>query len=137
MRLATSSWSVPLRQGLLQGTAYSAILFGRVVDFFLGPLIRAWEARWPHWKLPFLLLYADDVLLLAPSTVLLQQMTQEVVDLLSTLGLHVNPAKCAVLDTEEGVGNGVFLRGHCGPLKTEPALLYLGVPLSFDFRPTW
>ena len=49
--------------------------------------------------------------------------------------LHVNPAKCAVLDTEEGVGNGVFLRGHCGPLKTAPALLYLGVPLSFDFRP--
>ena len=135
MRLGTSSWSVPLRQGLLQGTAYSAILFGRVVDFFLGPLLRTWEARWPHWKLPFLLLYADDVLLLAPSTVLLQQMTQEVVDLLSTLGLHVNPAKCAVLDTEEGVGNGVFLRGHGGPLKTEPALLYLGVPLSFDFRP--
>ena len=46
MHLGTKSWEVPLRQGLLQGTAYSAVLFGRVLDFFLGPLLRLWETRW-------------------------------------------------------------------------------------------
>ncbi|CAE7233959.1 pol [Symbiodinium sp. CCMP2592] len=135
MRLGSRAWSVPLKQGLPQGTAYSAVLFGRVLDWFLGPLIRTWEQRWPDWRLPFLLLYADDVLLLAPSAARLQQMTQEVVDLLSTLNLRVNAAKCSVLDTEEGVGHGIFLRGHCAPLKTEASLLYLGVPLQFDFSP--
>ncbi|CAE7710399.1 RTase [Symbiodinium sp. CCMP2592] len=101
----------------------------------LGPLIRTWEQRWPDWRLPFLLLYADDVLLLAPSAARLQTMTQEVVNLMAALNLRVNVAKCSVLDTEEGVGHGIFLRGHCAPLKTESSLLYLGVPLQFDFTP--
>ena len=65
----------------------------------------------------------------------LQAKVQETVDLLATLGLKVNIAKCSTLDVEEGIGAGIFLRGHPVPLRTEKAVLYLGVPLSFDFRP--
>ena len=65
----------------------------------------------------------------------LQAKVQETVDLLATPGLKVNIAKCSTLDVEEGIGAGIFLRGHPVPLMTEKAVLYLGVPLSFDFRP--
>ena len=135
LRLGSDSWQTPTKRGVLQGTAYSAILFSRVVDSFLGPLIRSWEQRWPSWELPHLLLYADDILVAARGPEDLQFKVQQVADVLSALGLQVNRAKCSVLDTPDGSGPGVWLRGSCIPLKTERRLLYLGVPLSYDFRP--
>ena len=136
LRLGPDSWHTPTKRGVLQGTAYSAILFSRVVDHFLGPLIRSWEQRWPSWELPHLLLYADDILIAARGPEDLQFKVQQVADVLSTLGLQVNRAKCSVFRHTGRLRTWCVGSEVAAPhLKTERHLLYLGVPLSYDFRP--
>ena len=78
MMLADEQWTVPVRQGIMQGTSFSADVFARVIDHFLSPLLERWHARYPEWQrkvkaMPHMLLYADDILVLASNPRELQQ----------------------------------------------------------------
>ena len=62
----------PLRQGLLQGSVYSAEIFAKVVDDFLSPAMSCWNLQEPTWIQYagvglYALIYADEIMLLARS----------------------------------------------------------------------
>ena len=134
LTLGTDSWHVNVRQGVLQGTSYSADLFSRIIDHpFLGGLQEKWTREFPAWgdevSLPHYLLYADDVLLFAESAPELQRKLHDLTDCLAAIGLHVNHRKCAVLNVG-GATPGVWPRGSCTPLAGRDCLVFLGVPIT-------
>ncbi|CAE7267543.1 pol, partial [Symbiodinium necroappetens] len=115
LSLAGQTRSIDLCRGLMQGTAYSADVFSRVMDFFLSPLSDRFDELFPGWTcpnlgLPHFIIYADDIMLFADTPVALQFKLQEVVDVLSTIG--------------------IWLRGRALPLQVESALVFLGIPLA-------
>ena len=76
LSMAGETWHQKLFRGLLQGSSYSAELFGRTLDYFLGFMVTRWsisENTWIQAPGPqglvkiFNLLYADDIILLATS----------------------------------------------------------------------
>ena len=87
---------VPMHRGLMQGTAYSADVFSRVIDHFLGPLHERFCEQFSSDQMklaaiPHFIIYADDIILFADSPASLQSKLQHVIDVLATLGLQVNP----------------------------------------------
>ncbi|CAE7736195.1 pol [Symbiodinium necroappetens] len=115
LSLAGQTRSIDLCRGLMQGTAYSADVFSRVMDYFLSPLSDRFDELFPDWTcpnlgLPHFIIYADDIMLFADTPVALQFKLQEVVDVLSTIG--------------------IWLRGRALPLQVESALVFLGIPLA-------
>ena len=89
-----------LHKGLVQGSAYSAEFFARVLDHFLGPL---WEKLFVLYANSWLtdrrrilhaILYADDLLLIATPV---QEASDKLADLhaqLASIGLQLSVAKC-------------------------------------------
>ena len=70
LRLGQTSWGQQLHKGLVQGTPFSAELFGRILDFFLGDAWDNWTAQFQTWinargQNLRAILYADDILLVA------------------------------------------------------------------------
>ena len=49
MNLGTATWQVPVEQGILQGSSYSADLFARTIDFHLRHLQPRWTSQFPAW----------------------------------------------------------------------------------------
>ncbi|CAE7335627.1 pol [Symbiodinium natans] len=137
MGIGARRWDQQLERGVLQGTSYSADLFSRVIDWFLGPLIEHWRTeRFPDWEarvgpLAHLLLYADDLLVFADTPADLQTKVQGIEDCLAAIGLRINASKSTVLGQVQGPAPGVWLRGQPQPMPAEDHLLYLGVPLSY------
>ena len=132
--------TISLDRGLMQGTAYSADVFSRVMDFFLGPLHDHFDDVCGGWNqpplgLPHFIMYADDIILFADSPASLQMKLQAIVDSLSALGLEVNPDKSRVMASSDGTIPGLWLRGRAEPLLSEESLVFLGVPLAHTHTP--
>ena len=104
---ADSSWSQEVDRGILQGSSYSAEIFARTVDVYLGELIQRWQETESIWislelsdssKLrPFNILFADDLVLLAVSYSQLQRMLIQVRDCLAAIELSLALKKCQIL----------------------------------------
>ncbi|CAE7221178.1 pol [Symbiodinium sp. CCMP2456] len=120
MSLGTHSWQVPVKQGIMQGSSYSADLFARVIDRHIRGLQPRWNAMFPAWEdglcLPHFLLYADDILLFAMSAAELQRKLRDLTDSLQCIGLFINARKCQVLNIK-GVTPGVWPRNSAVPLE--------------------
>ncbi|CAE7686334.1 pfp [Symbiodinium microadriaticum] len=119
-KLQMGLWHVvPMHRGLMQGTAYSADVFSRVIDHFLGPLHERFCEQFSSDQMklaaiPHFIIYADDIILFADSPASLQSKLQHVIDVLATLGLQVNPDELCDVET---------------------SLVFLGVPLSHSPSP--
>ena len=107
LSMADSCWSQDVDRGILQGSSYSAEVFARTVDYFLGEVIRGWqqdETTWirmeiseGHYLKLLNILFADDLVLLATSYTQLQRMLYQVRDCLAAIGLQLALKKCQVL----------------------------------------
>ena len=133
--LAGDSRVMEMQQGIMQGSAFSADVFSRVVDWFLGDLLPSMSEVEPAWEecvanLPHFLVYADDITVFATTEAALQTKVRMLVSTLAVLGLHINPAKCRVLHDPDGTCPGLWLPGKATPLQGEQSLLFLGVPLG-------
>ena len=89
------SWQQKLFRGLLQGSSYSAEIFGRTLDYYLGFIHTRWSISESTWiqstdsngsltKL-FNLLYADDIVLLATSYAQAKRLLEGVIDILASI----------------------------------------------------
>ena len=77
INISGAAWQQKLFRGLLQGSSYSAEIFGRTLDYFLGFLTTRWSISENTWiqssddngvvSKIFNLLYADYIILLATS----------------------------------------------------------------------
>ena len=131
---------MPMQRGIMQGSALSADLFSRIMDWYLAPLLRVFEAECPEWEsqvqaLPHFLIYADDLIVFADSERSLQTKVRHLVQTLQTIGLAVDSAKCRVLNDVTGTTPGVWLPRTARPLAGEDSLLFLGVPLGHSPGP--
>ena len=98
--IADASWTQALERGILQGSPYSAEIFARTLDFYLGALTELWfdsEDTWlqsldPGGKFRkiFTLLYADDLILLATSHAQATRMLQQVIATFGAIGLKLS-----------------------------------------------
>ena len=95
LNMADSEWSQDINRGILQGSSYSAEIFARVVDFYLGDLVDRWHQEEDTWlishfeALPiklFNILFADDLILLACSFQQLQHMLVQTQACLQVIG---------------------------------------------------
>ena len=130
--LAGESRVLEMKQGIMQGSAFTADVFSRVVDWFLGDLLPAMSEVEPAHvaNLPHFLVYADDITVFATTEVALQAKVRMLVSTLAVLGLHINPAKCRVLHDCEATCPGLWLPGKATPIQGEASLLFPGVPLG-------
>ena len=129
-----------MKRGIMQGSAFSADLFSRIMDWYLGPLLPGFAARCPEWEecvqgLPHFLIYADDLIIFADTEESLQWKVRQIVQTLKMIGLSVNPSKCKVLNDVSGTTPGVWLPSVAVPLLGEDYLLFLGVPLGHSPGP--
>ncbi|CAE7356851.1 unnamed protein product [Symbiodinium sp. CCMP2592] len=135
LQLGSRSWSQELERGLLQGTSYSADLFSRIIDHFLGGLLRRWQASehevFTRYDLPHALLFADDILLFGTDTKELQIKLRDLQLTLESIGLQLNLSKCNILDDEDGTTPGIWGRNAAAPIAGAESILYLGVPLCY------
>ena len=95
------SKELPMQRGIMQGSAFSADIFSRVVDWYLGGLLPHMDELEPQWDasvscLPHFLVYADDITVFATTEAALQAKVRLLVSTLEVIGLHVNPDKCRV-----------------------------------------
>ena len=139
LQIGSRSWSQKLHRGVLQGTSFSADLFSRVLDYFVGGLMDRWIREenkvFKQFCLPHALLFADDILLFAPTPAEMQKKLRSLQVTLRSIGLHLNLAKCSVLDGEDGVTPGIWGTGASQPLQGAASLVYLGVPLAYKSNP--
>ena len=129
------SKELPMQQGIMQGSAFSADIFSRVVDWYLGGLLPRMDELEPQWNesvacLPHFLIYADDITVFATTEAALQAKVRLLVSTLEVIGLHVNPDKCRVLQDPGGTCPGLWLPRKALPLPGADTLLFLGVPLG-------
>ena len=100
LSFANVTWEQGLKRGVLQGSAFSAELFARTLDFFVAPLTGEWARTETTWirdsrGVPlFAIIYADDILLLATSTGQLVRMLNGLQDTLEAIGLQLARGKC-------------------------------------------
>ncbi|CAE7276591.1 pol [Symbiodinium sp. CCMP2456] len=140
LALGGETHRVSLDRGLMQGTAYSADVFSRVMDYFLAPLHDVFSRQFSDWdeyclSLPHFIIYADDIVVFAETPAALQSKLQQIIDVLATIGLEVNPDKSCVMASHDGCVPGVFLRGRGLPLQSQDSLVFLGVPLHHSPNP--
>ena len=83
----------------MQGSAYSADLFARVLDAHLYDLFEYWNSECePTWlKNLHALIYTDDLILLATSREQIQMKLREICPDLFLIGLHLAKTKCQLL----------------------------------------
>ena len=132
--------TLEMHRGIMQGSAFSADVFSRLMDWYLAPLLSQFDTLCPEWEsqlqgLPHFLIYADDLIIFADSESTLQAKVRAVVQTLRTIGLSVNHEKCRVLNDSSGTTPGVWLRQAAKPLAGEDHLLFLGVPLGHSTGP--
>ena len=49
LSMADFTWSQDIDRGILQGSSYSAEIFARVVDYFLGDVVHNWQDTESTW----------------------------------------------------------------------------------------
>ena len=137
--IGDSSWEQKLFRGLVQGSSYSAEIFARTVDFFLGSLVAGWANNEPTWissvdsngdlcKL-YNLLYADDIILLATSYEQAIRLLEGVMSSLGAIGLSLALDKCKfIVSPDLGVRP---LHVHNIEIRHVPSFKFLGVLIGF------
>ena len=139
LSIGGETWEQPLLQGLKQGSAYSAELFARVLDFYLSPLFHTWQALFPTWIKDkrgvslHAIVYADDMVLLASSREHLVDMIYQVKHTLASIGLRLALEKCRFLcspglDSAPLVVPGARQEEH---IQHQLSFLFLGVLVGF------
>ena len=143
LNFANASWEQGLERGVLQGSAFSAELFARTLDFYavplIGPLIGEWtrsEATWisDNRGVPlFAIIYADDVLLLATSSGQLVRVLNGLQDTLEAIGLQLkgsassfDPPICPL-----SLYNIVQPTRFVEPIQEVESFLFLGILVGF------
>ena len=134
LRLGHRSWTQQLGKGVLQGTPFSAELFGRILDYFLGDTWQDWNSRFDTWVRArgchlHAILYADDVLLIATSHSELRAKLQDVQRVLRPLGLRLALEKCKLMASPAVPVEEFTAEGQA--LQQVDTLLFLGVLLGF------
>ena len=131
-----TSWDQDLKQGILQGSSYSAELFARCVDHFLTPLNKKWhesEQTWlqtPEGRKLFLSPFADDLVLIATSRAQAQRLLSDCEQVLGAIGLEFNSKKCKYIQTP---GLPKFpLNLSNGLVAWQQSFVFLGVLIGFQ-----
>ena len=129
--IAESSWTQTLQRGILQGSPYSAELFARTIDYYLGALCQKWSDEEDTWlqsidpggtfRKIFTLLYADDLILLATSHAQATRMLQQVIAVFKVIGLQLSLRKCKFIASPCLPCRPPHLRRH-GPDPHGPVL---------------
>ena len=129
-------WTQTLERGILQGSAYSAELFAKVLDWWLSRLIPEWNELFPnHWcrtgsQILHCILYADDLVLLSTSWDEAERKLHMIIAHLRAVGLTISYSKCAVIASSAcGAGVVHFPDGKC--LKPSDSFVFLGVLQGF------
>ena len=136
LSLQGSSWTQILKQGILQGSSYSAELFARCVDHFLSPLNARWQQNEDTWlttqegtKL-FLAPFADDLVLIATTREQAQRLLKESESSLEAIGLRFNWKKCKYIQTPGLPKTPLKLKS--GDVCWQENFIFLGVLLGFQ-----
>ena len=136
------SWQQKLFRGLLQGSSYSAEIFGRTLDHFLGFMCTRWSISHNTWiqstgpdgvttKL-FNLLYADDIILLATSYEQARRLLEDTIDILSSIGLSLALDKCKFLVSPDLPRRDLRVRHvNISPVRS---FKFLGILMGFDLN---
>ena len=137
--LSDVSWDQSLSRGVVQGSSYSAELFARTIDHFLGPLVEKWsqcENTWIQSSDPngsfarlFNLLFADDIILLASSLAQAARLLEDVVDALSAIGLSLALDKCKFILSPDLHPTPLTVRNVT--VSQVPSFVFLGVLMGF------
>ena len=136
--IAGVSWQQKLFRGLLQGSSYSAEIFGRTLDYFLGFLHTRWsisqntwiQSRGPDGSL--IQLFADDIILLATSYAQARTLLEGVVDILASIGLTLALDKCKFIVSPDLPSRPLRVR-HIDILPVR-SFTFLGVLMGFDIN---
>ena len=138
LSMADFTWSQDIDRGILQGSSYSAEIFARVVDYFLGDVVHNWQDTESTWicvesggvsvKL-FNILFADDLILLATSFAQLQRMLLQIRDCLAAIGLTLSLAKCKILPAPFVQRDTIIFDG--APLEIVDHFTFLGILVGF------
>ncbi|OLP76043.1 Retrovirus-related Pol polyprotein from type-2 retrotransposable element R2DM, partial [Symbiodinium microadriaticum] len=134
--LQGTSWDQPLRQGVLQGSSYSAELFARCVDFYMSFTNSEWQQREDTWlqtqagRKLFLTPFADDLVLLATSREQAGRLLQDTVKCLGAIGLKMNWKKCRYVQTP---GFPKTPLTSCGAdVQWTQSFIFLGILIGFQ-----
>ena len=133
------SWEQKLERGVVQGSSYSAEIFARTIDVFLGAVVSKWqssESTWiqsldpngVHHQL-FNLLFADDVVLLATSFAQASRMLTDVIDALAAIGLTLALDKCKYISSPDLSVTPLVVRGI--DIRPVGSFRFLGVLMGF------
>ena len=130
-------WTQKLHQGLLQGSPYSAELFSRVLDWFVGIAYDTWEATESTWlrngdRKLFCVIYADDLVLFATSHEQMRRMLEHLNRLLASIGLRIALEKCAYLQSNDLPDEAITVDGTTIPKV--PHFIFLGVLIGFGVQ---
>ena len=139
LNIAGREWTQELRRGVVQGSSYSAELFARLLDHFLSGTYDNWRSQEDTWlrgqtdfeKL-FMVIFADDIILLATSFAQMQRLVRDVQDTLECIGLSLAISKANVISSPWIPPEPVFLKGSDTPVQAVQAMLYLGVLIGFQ-----
>lgn len=129
----TKSRGIPNLRGLLQGSSLSPILF----NFYIDPLIKkltSENVRGTTLKVGGLfttaLAFADDIALHAVSAEKLQDLLNVCEQWSRQNGMEFQPAKCAVLGSNNTGDSGLRIYGL--PIPESKQISYLGMPFTVD-----
>ena len=134
------SWEQSLLRGVVQGSSYSAEIFARTVDYFLGFVVDRWsntESTWiqsmdpngVHRRL-FNLIYADDIILLATSYAQATRLLEGVVDTLTSIGLTLALDKCKFFSSPDLGVHPLVVRDVV--IRHVSSFKFLGVLVGFN-----
>ena len=141
LSMSGETWHQKLFRGLLQGSSYSAEIFGRTLDHFLGFMVTRWGISENTWiqargsqgvvKI-FNLLYADDIILLATSFQQAHRLLEDVIDILQSIGLSLALEKCKFLVSPDLTPRPIRVRNvTISPVRS---FKFLGVLMGFDLN---
>ena len=137
LQLAGVSWTQPLQRGIVQGAPYSAELFARILDYHARGVHAQWqlqEETWLHTCVCvcalLMVMYADDIVLLATSCAQMARMVAGLSEVLSAIGLRLAYAKCKFL-------KGCHARDEVLTVGREPVIfvqrfVFLGILMGFS-----
>ena len=142
INISGAAWQQKLFRGLLQGSSYSAEIFGRTLDYFLGFLTTRWSISEDTWiqssnddgvvSKIFNLLYADDIILLATSYEQAHRMLEGVLDILASIGLSLALDKCKFIVSPSLPSRSLRIRSI--NIKPVRSFKFLGVLMGFDIN---
>ena len=137
LSFGNQTWTQKLRRGILQGSAFSAEIFSRCLDHYLTPLLLKWnrvEVTWLRDRTGnplYVIVYADDLLVLATNASQLTRMLDELQDVLGAIGLRLARHKCQYIRSPDLPPETVQPQHFVEPIKEVESFLFLGILVGF------